>query len=270
MFNRIMRFLFVGITLILFQSNTLFAQSLDSLQSFDAPAANQAVAVDGQYFYAIDNKTIEKYDKESGSLVKKWEDTTGAIKHLNSGVVIKHKLYCAHSNFPEIPMASSIEVFDTEDLRPIDNHSFGIDIGSATWIDWYDGYWYVAFAHYNRFKDKIGKDNSWTQLVKYTNDWKRVGGWIFPEELYDEFGKMSNSGGVINGDGTLFLTGHDFKKLYKMKFPKNGYSLEWVDTFSAPFEGQGIATDPVKSEIIYGIQRSEEQVIKASFSKLKE
>src|SRR5690606_34323133 len=115
------------------------AQRLDSLSSYDAPAARQAVAVSDQYLFAIDNITIEQYDKTTGQKLKTWKDDSGALKHLNSGLIWDNKLYCAHSNFPETPMASSIEVFDPETLEPIESHSLGIDIGSATWIDRFEG-----------------------------------------------------------------------------------------------------------------------------------
>src|SRR5699024_554558 len=130
---------------------------VDSLLSFSASAARQAVAVDNEYFYAIDNRTIEKYDKSSGQLVQVWTDTSGFIQHLNSGVIYDGKLYCAHSNYPKLPMKSSIEIFDVRNLEHIGSHSFGIDVGSATWLDIYEGHWYVAFAHYERFEKKINK-----------------------------------------------------------------------------------------------------------------
>ncbi len=251
----------IGLLLTLFVS----AQKADSIAAFPAPAAKQAVAVDGKYFYAIDNITIEKYDKNTGKLVKTWRDKTGAFRHLNSGVVLDGKLYCAHSNFPGIPMTSSIEVFDTETLTPVESHSLGIAIGSATWIDRYDGHWYIAFAHYHRFRDELGKDNRWTQLVKFNSDWQRVGGWVLPDELTERFGNMSNSGGFITSEGKIFLTGHDFREIYQMEFPAAGSALKWVKTLDAPFEGQGIAIDPDDGRTIWGISRSRKEVIKARF-----
>lgn len=256
------------LSLCLMAAVSLSGQQLDSLGSFDASAANQAVAADADYLYAIDNVTIEKYDKSTGEKLKTWKDTTGAWKHLNSGVVLGNELYCAHSNFPEVPMASSIEVFDTKELKPIRSHSFGIDIGSATWIDRYDDHWYVAFAHYSGARQELDKDNSWTQLVKFTDDWQRVGGWIFPRELLALFGNMSNSGGYINDEGVIYATGHDNKELYQLEFPTMGYTLKWVKTLPAPFEGQGIAEDPQDQELVYGISRSQKKIIKARFSTL--
>ncbi|MFB6097537.1 MAG: hypothetical protein ABEK84_00165, partial [Salinibacter sp.] len=84
---------------------------------FSAPEAFQAVAVDDEYVYAIDSHAIGKYDKTTGKRVDRWTAAEeGPIHHLNSGVVIDDTLYCAHSNFPEVPMVSSIELWDVETM----------------------------------------------------------------------------------------------------------------------------------------------------------
>ena len=256
-----MRF-FVFFLCIFSWTNPLFSQELDSLEAYKAPLARQAVAVDANFLYAINNTGIEKLDKFTGESIKIWKDTTGSLKHLNSGIILEGKLYCAHSNFPDSPMSSSIEVFDPDELQPIESYSLGIDIGSATWIDWHNGHWYVAFAHYSESGKEPGKNNHWTQLVKFTKDWERVGGWIFPKELLNRFGVMSNSGGFITKEGTVYITGHDNKELYRLEFPTMGYTLKWINTISAPFEGQGIAQDPKDEKVIYGISRSKGQIIK--------
>jgi hypothetical protein len=252
----------VFVLILLSLTGPLFAQQVDSLQAFKAPLARQAVAVDADFLYAINNTSIEKLDKLNGESIKIWKDTTNALKHLNSGIVLEGKLYCAHSNFPDSPMASSIEVFDPQNLQPLESHSLGIYIGSATWIDWHEGHWYVAFAHYSESGKEPGKNNHWTQLVKFNQQWERVGGWIFPKELLNRFGVMSNSGGFITQEGTVYITGHDNTELYQLEFPTMGYTLKWVNTISAPFEGQGIAQDPKDEKIIYGISRSKGQIIK--------
>src|SRR5690554_8071772 len=69
------------------------AQQLDSLSSFDAPAARQAVAVSDNFLFAIDNITIEQYDKNTGEKRITWKDDSGQLKHLNSGLVWNGKLY---------------------------------------------------------------------------------------------------------------------------------------------------------------------------------
>lgn len=256
----------ITLSLWIFFSPWLCSQTIDSIGEFSSRAARQAVAVDVGYIYAISNTTIEKMDKITGKPVQSWQDTTNHFQHLNSGVILDGLLYCAHSNYPDIPMVSSIEVFDPETLKPVESHSLGIDIGSATWIDWFEGHWYVAFAHYDRFKDLTGTDNRWTQLVKYSEKWERRGGWILPPELLNRFDRMSNSGGFITSAGQIYVTGHDFKEVYVLEFPPHGYTLKWTKTFPAPFEGQGIAIDPDDPTIIFGIQRSQKKVIRGRLS----
>lgn len=52
---------------------------------FNIPEANQGIAVDKFFFYAINNQTIAKYTK-AGKFVSKWEGpAAGPIIHLDSG-----------------------------------------------------------------------------------------------------------------------------------------------------------------------------------------
>jgi hypothetical protein len=69
------------------------------VKRFKAAEANQGVAVDEKYFYAIDNTQIGKYDKNTGALVAKWEGSAEypAI-HFDGGVVLDGKLYVPHSD----------------------------------------------------------------------------------------------------------------------------------------------------------------------------
>lgn len=260
-----MRILFISI--FIFFTNQLTAQKVETVKVFTVEKAHQAVAVDESHFYVINNSEIVKYDKLTGRKISLWKDDSGEIKHLNSGVVIDGKLYCANSNFPEIPIASSIEIFDTRTMQHAGNYSFGIDIGSATWIDSYEGNWYVVFAHYPGKNSEPGKDNRWTQLVKFSPDGIRQESWIFPKELIEKFGNYSNSGGFFSSEGVIYATGHDDKELYLLSLPEKGYTLKWLGTIPAPFEGQGIAADPADSGVIYGISRKNSQVIAGRLKK---
>lgn len=226
--------------------------------------AKQAVAVDKDYFYVINNSTIQKYTKSDGKLVKSWDGSAEGIKHLNSGVVIKGKLYCANSNYPEIPMASSVEIFDVKTLQHIGNHSFGINNhGSLTWIDQKDGFWYIGFAHYGGKEASEGRDVRWTSLARYSKDWKEVESWVFPENMIALFTPKSNSGGAFGKDGLLYLTGHDRPELYVMRIPIQGYTLEHIKTITVAIHGQGIAIDrSVKDKlVVFGINRAERTVV---------
>ncbi|SEI44124.1 hypothetical protein SAMN04487995_0759 [Dyadobacter koreensis] len=251
-------FISVSLTTLMFFS-TSQAQTITETRKFQVSEAKQAVAVDEQYFYVINNSTILKLSKTDGKQIAKWDGTKDGIKHLNSGVVIKGKLYCANSNYPEIPMASSIEIFDTKTMQHIDNHSFGIaEHGSLTWIDQKDGFWWIGFAHYGGKEASEGRDVRWTSLVKYDLEFRQLASWIFPKNIVELFTPKSNSGGAWGTDGLLYCTGHDKPELYVMKLPKSGYTLEHVATLPASIYGQGIAIDKsVKGkQLIYGLNRA--------------
>jgi hypothetical protein len=230
---------------------------------FVIPEANQGVGVDAKHFYAVDNQTIGKYDKMSGKLVKKWQgDKNGPLLHLDSAMVMDGKLYAAHSNYPEWPMTSSLEIFDTETMEHVGSHSFGIQWGSLTWVDWHDDHWWMTFANYDRLlgpnKTPYGHKAN-TVMVKLTRDFRPAESWTLPKVLLDKFEDMSNSGGSWGPDGFLYLTGHDPAELYRMRLPKAGSVLELVDIIPMNIRGQGIAWDRSQPGIIYGIIRATAQ-----------
>lgn len=232
------------------------------IREYPVPESRQAVAIDGSHFYVINNSSITKHNKSDGELVHSWYDKDSVLHHMNSGIIIDNKLYCCNSNYPESPMASSIEIFHPETLNHIDNHSFGILNGSATWLDRYQGYWYVAFAHYTDRGSEPGKDNSWTRLVKFDDDWRQLESWIFPPELTERFASRSNSGGVILEDGRILCTGHDNFEIYVLVFPGKGYTLKWHSTLPVGSYGQGIAYEKNgNSELIWGIIKKDKKVV---------
>ena len=226
------------------------------------PEANQGIAVDTEHFYAVDNQTIAKYDKRTGELVNAWEGAEdGPIMHLDSGVVIDGLLYASHSNYPESPMTSSVEVWDVETMAHVDTHSFGIDWGSFTWLDRHDGFWWAGFANYNRVfgNNQMAYGNKyWTTVVKLDDDWQRLEAWTLPEGVLERFEDMSNSGGSWGPDGRLYLTGHDPAETYVMELPEAGSVLQWVGTVELAIAGQGVAWDRSRPDILYGIIRGED------------
>lgn len=241
-----------------------FSQNAKEIKRFKVKTAQQGVAVDRDHFYVINNSSITKHRKTDGRQVAHWDGVAEGIIHLNSGNIIKGKLYCANSNFPHHPMAGSVEIFDAATLRHIGTHSFGISNGSVTWIDEHDGFWWIGFAHYSGKHAAEGKDTRWTSLVKYTKDWAQVESWIYPENIIREFMPMSNSGGSWGNNGYIYCTGHDKPELYVMRLPKSGYTLEHLKTIPTTIHGQGIAIDrTVKNKlIIYGLsERRESSVV---------
>lgn len=228
---------------------------------FKTPEARQGVAVDANYFYTINSTGIGKYSKESGDLVLSWKDTTGKIIHLDGGVVIGNYLFCAHSNYPGIPMKSSIEIFSTKDLRHTGSQSLGNKYGSCTWADFYDNYWWICFAHYDQFKKDINKGTESTVLVRFDLDWNDKEFWTFPPDIISEIKPMSVSGGSWGADGKLYITGHDSAKVYILKLPESGSVLEFLQSVKIDSHGQGIAWDRSDSERLYGIIRKDNAVV---------
>ena len=234
--------------------------TLEQIAEFAIPEANQGIGVDEKHFYAIDNRAIAKYDKKTGKLVKKWSgEKDGPIIHLDSAMLMDGKIYCAHSNYPQWPMTSSVEVWDAETLEHVGSHSFGIDRGSLTWIDYHDGHWWMTFANYDRpfgpNKTPYGHKIA-TQMVKMTKDFRVVQAWVMPKAILDRFEEMSNSGGSWGPDGFLYLSGHDPAEIYKMRLPKAGSVLELVEILPMKIRGQGIAWDRSERNVIYGIIRA--------------
>ena len=241
--------------------------TLEQVGSFDVPEANQGVGVDAEHFYAVDNQVIAKYDKKTGKLVKRWQGPKeGPILHLDSAMVMDGRIYCAHSNYPEWPMASSLEIFDAATLEHVGTHSFGIQYGSFTWVDWHDGHWWAGFANYDKpygpDKTKYG-DKRATTIVKFDKSWRAVEAWTLPKALLDKFEDMSNSGGSWGPDGQLYLTGHDPAELYRVRFPKAGSVIELVEAIPMNIRGQGVAWDRSDKGMIYGIVRATAEERKA-------
>jgi hypothetical protein len=238
----------------------LAASTLRQIGEFAVPEANQGVGVDDRYFYAIDNQTIAKYDKKTGQPAGKWRGPKdGPIIHLDSAVVFDGKIFCAHSNYNEWPMTSSLEIWDSGTMQHIGNHSFGINWGSLTWVDFYNGHWWMGFANYDvpygPNKTPYGHKAA-TQVIKLTADFKYAESWVLPKAVLEKFEAMSNSGGSWGPDGYLYLSGHDPAEIYKMRLPKAGSVLELVEIVPMNIRGQGIAWDRSDRGVIYGIIRA--------------
>ena len=246
--------------LIAIAAATSLAATFEQIGQFDIPEAYQGVGVDDQYFYAIHNRVIARYEKRTGKPAGKWEGPKdGPIIHLDSAFVKDGKIYTAHSNYPQWPMTSSLEVWDAGKLTHLSNHSFGINWGSLTWVDFHDGYWWMGFANYDQpygpGKTPYGYKAA-TQMIKFTPDFRFVQAWVLPKVLLDKFELMSNSGGSWGPDGFLYLSGHDPAEIYKVRLPRMGSVLEVVEIIPANIRGQGIAWDRSEPGILYGIIRA--------------
>lgn len=231
------------------------------LGRWKAPEAVQGVAVDSRHFYAVANSRIGKYDRATGEKLAEWSGDRDRFPHINSCAVVGRDLVCAASNFPEMPMTSSVEIFDPRRMVHLRTVSLGQQVGSLTWIDRRDGAWWAAFANYDGKGGEPGRGHAHTQLVRFDDQWRRMEGWSFPASVTSRFAPMSSSGGVWGADGRLYVTGHDHPELYVLELPKGGSKLDHVATIGAAIEGQAIAVDPTRRDVLYGISRPNREVV---------
>jgi hypothetical protein len=228
-----------------------------TLQTYDALEADQGVAVDRRFFYAIDNTIIAKYDLTSGRLVGRWVGPRGGlIRHMNSCLADQGRLWCAHSNFPLTPMGSSVEIFDATTLAHLDSHSLGLrDEGSLTWIDRFADGWIAGFAHYNGNGGVGFKTQRESSVVAFDGQWRRTGGWLFPDSVIARMAPHAASGGAVGPDGWLYLMGHDRPELYVTGRPTMGPSLVHIATITVEAEGQAFSWAQDGTRNIFVIDR---------------
>ena len=233
------------------------------LQRFRSQDAHQGVGVGAEYVYAVGSRSITQHDKLTGTVLRRWEASGKEWIHLDSAVVVGDRLFCAHSNFPLLPMTGSVEVYDATTLEWVSRRVWEDPPGSFTWLDWYDGSWWACFAHYNGFGGYPDKDHSLTTLVRYSSDWNELGRWRFPSEVLRRFGRYSCSGGSwVDGD-RLFCTGHDAAEVYVMSLPRVGEELVLNRILELNAYGQGIAFDRTEKgrSVLYSIKRRSREVV---------
>ncbi|MCZ2155546.1 MAG: hypothetical protein LC114_16870 [Bryobacterales bacterium] len=228
------------------------------VREYHAPEARQGVAVDADYVYAIVNTVIAKYNKQTGELVARWQSPRGGpIRHINSCYAEGGKLWCSNSNFPEVPMGSSIEVIDTATMTHERSHSLGLmDEGSLTFFEPYNGGYIAGFAHYEGTGGVGYKNSRYSSIVTFDGEWRRTGGWLIPESVQSRMAPHAASGGGIGPDGLLYLLGHDRTELYVLAKPRLGPTLLHVATIEIAAEGQALVWDhTVTGRRLYAISR---------------
>lgn len=237
----------------------------EELSRRPAVEARQGVAATADALYAIGNHELGKYDRATGRRLARWECPEGdPLTHLNAGVVHQGRLYCAHSNYPGVPMFSSVEIWDTDTLRHVGSHSFGRTDGSLTWFVRRNDRWLACFVHYAKRGGEPGRGPEWTRLVEYDDAWRPTGaGWVFPPDLVARLASRgySISGGALGPGGHLFVTGHDEPEFYILKFPEAGPALRWVGTVAMTGEGQAFAWDPVEPGVVHLILKRTREII---------
>ena len=228
-----------------------------TLRVFEAPDADQGVAVDDEHFYAIDNYVIAKHDKKTGKLIDRWNGGAGGpIRHLNSCIVHGAVLECANSNYPETPIASSIEYFDAAALEHSESHSLGLtDEGSLTWTDTVDRGRIAGFAHYDQRGGEPYKNSVYGAVVLFDDAWRRTGGYAFPPSVSKRMAPHAASGGAVGPDGLLYALGHDRPEMYVLGRPRMGPYLKHLATISLEAEGQAFSFEPGDQPIVWVIDR---------------
>jgi hypothetical protein len=212
-------------------------------REYAVPEADQGIAVDSRYFYAVDNSVIAKYELATGRLIARWVGPDhGLIRHLNSCFADAGKLWCANSNYSLTPMGSSIEVFDAASMQHVDTHSLGMtEEGSLTWFDHYKDGWIAGFAHYTGNGGLAFKDHTFSSVVAFDAQWRRTGGWLFPTNTVERMAPDAASGGAIGPDGLLYILGHDRPEMYVLARPSMGPTLLHVATINLQAEGQAFS-----------------------------
>ena len=226
-----------------------------------AEEANQGVASDGTYVYAIDNDRIGKYEIATGKRVAGWQGERALFPHMNSCTVVKHELVCAASNYPAVPQTSAVEIFDTRSMRHVRSISLGFGPGSLTVMERHAGKWWAVFANYDGKGGEPGRDHRHTTLVRMDDAFQQDAAWVFPLEILARFAPKSCSGASWGADGRLYITGHDHPELYVLELPEAGSVLTHVATIPIATPGQAIDWDPKQPRRLWSIARDERTMV---------
>ncbi|RKQ71754.1 hypothetical protein DES40_1084 [Litorimonas taeanensis] len=228
-----------------------------TLRSYTAPEADQGAAIDEAHLYAVDNTVIAKYRRSDGAFLGRFiGPKNGLIRHMNSCYAKNEKLWCANSNYSQVPMASSIEIFDTQTLQHIESHSLGLrDEGSLTWFDEVDGGYIAGFAHYDNKGSAGFKDSRYASVVAFDAAWRRTGGWLFPGSAIERMKPYAASGGALGPDGLLYILGHDRPEMYVLAKPVMGPTLIHIATIDLEVEGQAFSWGVNGSRNIVAVER---------------
>jgi hypothetical protein len=223
--------------------------------------ATQGATVGPNDVYAVRNFEIIRFDKKTGEERARWIGDKARFPHINSCALIAKELVCGSSNFPASPHISSVEFFDPMTLAHRRSVALGMGTGSLTWIDRHDGAWWGLFANYNESGKEAPRDQTWTTLVKFDDQWRRTEAWGLPKTVLERLAPMSASGGGWGPDGRLYLSGHDRPELYALVIPPGGGVLDHVETIGMEAEGQAIDWDESQPGMLYGITRRTREIL---------
>lgn len=222
----------------------------EALHEYAAPLARQGVAVGPNAFFAIAGTGIARHARRGGRELARWQSVgREGVAHLGSCTVTREReLLCANSNFPALPMAASLEWFDTATLRPLRSRSLGPTDGSLAWVDELTGGWLAGFAHFDGNGGAPGKSHRHTRVVQFDPYWVAVQAWLLPDSVLARLAPDSASGGTVGPDGLLYLTGRQRPELYALARPSQGTTLVHVATIELAIAGRAIAWDRFADE----------------------
>jgi hypothetical protein len=239
------------------------ALSLAATETRRVPAADadQGVASDGRFVYAIDNHVIARIDPATARVLARWDGDPAKFRHINSCTVEGKALVCAASNYPDVPMQSMVEMFDAGSLEHLSTRLIEGAPGSLTWTMRHDGARYAGFANYDGRGGEPGRDHRFTTLVRYDDQWREQARWTFPASVLERMAPRSASGGAWGDDGLLYVTGHDRPELYALRVPAGGGVMEHVATIALPTGGQAIAWDGKEKRLLWSIERKTHELV---------
>ena len=239
--------------------------AFEEVRTYPAQEAHQAVAADVAHFYAIGNRVIAKYRRDTGERVARIEASPDLpLIHMNGGVVVGDELIVSHSNFPFTPMTGSVESFSFDPLAHRASVSLGPTDGSLTSaLRMRRGRWLLTFAHYELPLIPGYRTGSDRTRIEVRAALPQAGGlgYVLPASIVRRLRPHSVSGASLDASGRLWLSGHDFDELYRVRFPKAGSEMVLEAVHPAPIHGQGIAWDPVNPALLWGTRRDEGLVV---------
>jgi hypothetical protein len=217
---------------------------------YPAALARQGVAVADNSFFAVASTGVSRHARRGGRELARWQSVgREGVAYMNSCVITREReLLCANSNFPELPMAGSLEWFNAATLAPVRSRSLGTTDGSLAWVDQLVGGWLAGFAHFDGPGGAPDRDHRYTRVVQFDPYWVAVQAWLLPRSVLEKLAPASMSGGSVGPDGLLYITGNERPELYALAKPSQGTTLVHVATIELDIAGQGIAWDRFADE----------------------
>lgn len=223
--------------------------------------ATQGAVADRRHVYAIGNNAIGKYDKRTGRRIAAWTGPRALFPHINSCAVAGTRLVCAASNYPAVPQASSVEIFDTRRMVHIESRALPPLPGSLTFLYPRRGGWWAGLANYDGRGGVPGRDHRATLILTLDTRFVPVASWLLPATVLERMAPYSVSGGVEASNGLLYLSGHDRPELYRMRLPRAGTVLEHAGTLAWSTQGQAVGRDGNDPQLIWSIDRTSRDVV---------